>query len=90
MGMLVKTDGTTTPVKPKDGAKFSLEELQGFVGGYIEMVTVRIQGFPLAAFINEEGKLKGLPLNHAATVLYGNPHDVIVGDMIVCDPGEVD
>jgi len=65
-----------------------LPPLQELVGGYIEMV--RLNAFPgLHGYINEEGKLNGLPVNVRATSLvYGrscwdNLHDVIVGDMIV-------
>lgn len=54
----------------------SLEELQVLVGGWIEAVpglkTVTRLGkrLPCAAFCNEEGKLDGLPLNHAATAIW--------------------
>ena len=45
----------------------SLKEAQEFVGGYVEGIT-----FPNGDYliINEEGKLKNLPLNHEATVLW--------------------
>lgn len=91
MGLLIKPDGTAEPVKPAEGKSFTLKELQGFVGGYIELVRVEIEGYPFVAFINEEGKMNDLPLNVIATRISGLfPHDVIVGNMIVCDEGEVD
>ena len=40
---------------------------------------------------NEEGKLKLLPYNDTATILYGNPHDFIVGNAVIVgynDEGE--
>jgi len=37
MAKLFKTDGTVEDVKPK-GKKFTLAEMQKFVGGYIEAV----------------------------------------------------
>ena len=37
---LIKTNGETQEVNPKDGKKFNLQELQGFVGGYIELLNV--------------------------------------------------
>lgn len=38
MAYLIKTDGTVTEVHPANGTNFSLEELQKFVGGHIELV----------------------------------------------------
>ena len=45
----------------------SLKEAQDFVGGYVECIT-----FPNGdvLIVNEEGKLKGLPLNPEATLLW--------------------
>lgn len=66
-GLLYKVDGSVTEVTPQDGKKFSLKELQGFVGGYIESV-------PHArpdAFCNEEGLLNGLPYNRNASRVFG-------------------
>lgn len=59
----------------------SLDELQRLVGGYIEFVQVP---FPADAFVNEEGKLKGLPFNPLASALYASPSDNIVGTMVIC------
>ena len=58
------------------------------VGGYIEGVPIP----GCSAYINEEGKIKGLPVNHVATVLAKKcgaifPEDYIVGPMILV--GEV-
>ena len=39
MAILIDTDGEEKEVSPKNGDKFSLEELQGFVGGQIQIVT---------------------------------------------------
>ena len=46
-----------------------LKELQYIVGGYIEQVPGfdSYGGYKCIAFCNEEGKLKGLPLNFMAT-----------------------
>ena len=87
MGVLIKADATQESISPTSGKAFSLEELQGFVGGYIEHIVIT-DGRD--SFINEEGKLKGLLYNSYATELYSNPHDVICGDMIVCETGEVE
>jgi hypothetical protein len=73
---LVKTDGTIIEQNPEVGQKFSLKELQKFVGGYIEM-------FPLQnewkLYCNENGKLASLPPNFVATELFGYP---LVGNVI--------
>jgi hypothetical protein len=43
--------------------------------------------------VNEEGKLKDLPFNHAATKIYAETYsnrDVIVGNALICEPNELD
>lgn len=52
----------------QDG-KFSLSQLQGFVKGYIERVSVRVAGKNYEMFVNEEGLLHGLQFNKTATHL---------------------
>lgn len=74
-----------------------LEDLQGAIdGGLIEVVSflrkVVIEGAsrPCIAFCDEEGKLKHLSFNEAATKLWvdalgGHPlTDVLVGPVVVC------
>lgn len=84
MAQLIKTNGETATVAPKNGHVFELEELQGFVDGYIENVFLpdgRIM------VINENGKDMGLPINKNATDIADAvilPWDVIVGDAVVC------
>lgn len=83
MAQLIKADGETRQVAPKNGRFFELEELQELVGGYIENVYLddgRIM------VVNEEGKFYGLPLNKKATDLADAvilPWDEIVGDAVV-------
>ena len=83
MAQLIKASGETATVAPKNGRSFTLEELQKLVGGYIENVYLddgRIM------VLNEEGKLEGLAVNEAATVMANGvilPWDVIVGDAVV-------
>jgi hypothetical protein len=58
------------------GGDFSLLQLQKFVGGYIELVPgIR----PYVAYCNEEGRLKGLPVNALASRKYGQE---LVGDVV--------
>ncbi len=79
-GTWIKTDGTKESVESK-GRKFTLDELQAYVGGYIELTETK-DGRDM--YINEEGKLDGLPPNWAATGLYKHGHaDVIAGNAIV-------
>ena len=83
MATLIGTDGRTYQVRPSNGVHFTLEELQGFVGGYIEVVRTLDGQFMV---INELGKLEGLELNIPATRLYIHGRsDVIVGNALVVD-----
>lgn len=62
----------------------SLAALQAAVGGYIEGVPCPGGAF---LFVNEHGRLDGLPLNIRATALAGQ---TIVGDVVVCESMPVD
>lgn len=90
MAKWIKASGETTEVAPaskKKNPKFTLDELQGFVGGYIEAVYLPHRE---VMFCNEEGKLRGLPLNREATAIalqLGLAQN-IMGDVIVCKRGE--
>lgn len=77
----IATDGTITEIKPKNGKKLTLEEMQEVVGGLIERVQTKVGDM----YCNEEGLLHGLPWNMRASRLmqerwgYGE----IVGDVLV-------
>ncbi len=87
-GLLIKVDGTETKVLPADGKEFSLAELQGFVGGYIERV-----GFPdgRTLYVHEEGKLLNFEVNKKATEIWRTifagydfgADDFVVGDVLI-------
>lgn len=90
--IIIHSDGTMTAVKPKDFKKFTLEELQSYVGGYIEVINLSANK---ALVVNEEGKLHNLPVNKIATALaqYCNaifPTDCIVGDAVVIENKRLD
>lgn len=90
MALLIKTDGTTINVAPKKGNTFSLAELQHFVDGYIECVRLNRTK---CLIVNEEGKLRGLPMNYRATLYYKmhiRTSDFIAGDALLCDINQVD
>ena len=69
----------------------TLTEMQKFVGGYIEVVQSSDTKHDI--ILDEEGKLKGKPLNKEATELYlgeeqddtsaGWDFDYIVGDVMI-------
>lgn len=83
-----------------------LARLQKAVGGYIEVVRLNAAQLDRAQrlcgetfgqlgyvflVVNEEGKLKGAPLNMVATMIYGARGDVIVGNALIVEmPPEVD
>lgn len=84
---LYKQTGESVKVTPKNGVHFTLDELQGYVAGYIEIIRLN-EGEIMV--INEDGKfIKGATLNRAATdiaarnsAIWG--HDYIVGHALVC------
>jgi len=83
MAKIIKADGTVETIDKE----LTLEVMQKVVGGYIQIVTA-----PNGQLIvlDEEGKIKGKSVNVRATNLYGNPHDLIVGDVIVANNDEID
>jgi hypothetical protein len=62
-----------------------LEDLQNAVGGYIQIVPGfdKYKGKRCVAFINEEGKLDGLPYNEFATTMWMGLVGSLSGDYIV-------
>ena len=62
-----------------------LADLQELVGGWVEMVTLNSEKWGNnAMYINEEGKMRGMDVNLAATHLSEIwPHDVIVGPAVI-------
>ena len=96
MAKLMKASGDVIDVQPKNaGEPFTLEELKGFVGGWIECVY--LPNGKQVIVVNEEGKLMNLPYNAIATetmALAFQPNrinDFIVGDALLCEIGtEID
>jgi hypothetical protein len=81
---LLRANGTETQVNPTNGTNYTLEELQGFVGGYVEIVRIPYPGMIMV--VNEEGHLKGLTHNSISSFIAGQP---IVGNALVCATGRV-
>ena len=90
MAKILKSSVEIVEIKPKNGRHFTLEELQGVVGGYIEIVRLSGNQFMV---VNEEGKLMGLPFNSLATnalrLAYPQSDDIIVGDVLLCMDNEI-
>lgn len=66
--LLISTDGSIDFVKPK-GKVFELDEVQGFVQGYIEIYPMRIPCHVVV--VNEEGLLLGMSFNKIAKLAFG-------------------
>lgn len=75
-GLLVKRNKLEL-ITPKN-KKFSLKELQTFVGGYIEEEAQIIKGY--ITFADEEGKLKGKEFNELGFKIFETD---LVGDFII-------
>ena len=65
-----------------------LKTMQAIVGGYIEIQKSKDGKYDIV--MNEEGKLKSLPINKLATDLYDHPDDYIVGDVIIAPVGLIE
>lgn len=88
LSTVITTDGLHRNVEPSNGTDFSLEELNGFVGGYIEIVRLSKSQVMV---VNEEGKIIGLDPNPSATLLVqiAGIDDTIVGNVLVCDKNKI-
>lgn len=89
MATIYKTSGECIEIAPKNGSDFSLSELQSIVSGYIEIINL-FDGRIMV--VNEEGKLKGLAINHVATRIFNEAFPTtldVVGDVLVCANDEV-
>lgn len=78
------SNGVLKPIKPMNGQYYTLQELQHYVGGYIETLTFS-NGKVLV--FDEEGKLKGRPVNRIATawITLDGLCDFIAGDAVLID-----
>jgi len=77
--LLVRVDGTSQEVYPK-GEKWSLDELQTHVGGFIEPVYGTSLPSDQVFLVNEEGLLEHLLPNRHASLLAKR---AIVGDVLI-------
>lgn len=89
MATIIKADGTTVHVCPKNGTDFSLEELNNIVNGSIEIVRLT---YAFYMVVNESGKLLSLPYNRLASTFFSictDGEDSIAGDVLICRTDEV-
>lgn len=81
LAIIVTTDGDVKTTDFVVGNSY--EMIRQGVGGYIECVALN-NGIDM--WVNEEGKLDGLPLNLTATVIFGGNfglgRDIIMGDVV--------
>lgn len=86
--VFIYPDGTMREAV-KAGESFTLEELQRYVRGLIQIVPLDDYSLMI---MNEEGKLWGMPKNERATAIfqkYNNGDDYIVGPAIICKTDEL-
>ena len=82
MATLITIGGYEFTAHPEDGKAFTLRELQGYVGGYIERI-----GLPdgTSMYVNEEGRWENLEHKLNASMI-ADRH--IVGNALVLFQGE--
>jgi hypothetical protein len=97
MATLLTAAGDHVTITPAHGPGFTLAELQGLVGGYIEVVATRrteADGARVYMVVNEDGKRLQLPVNVIATVILGEAggrwDDIVVGDVVLATMRELD
>lgn len=96
MATLYSPDAPAIDVQPANGRSFSLKEMQSYVGGFVELVTLADGRL---MFVDEDGKHKGSlqersqrangPATDLLRLAGGLPGDYVVGNALVCDKGEV-
>lgn len=91
MARLIKAIGGETEITPKNGKMFELEEAQGLVRGYIQIIPLDEE---TVMIMDEEGKFKHNIANAIATRIAEQhnalfPGDYIVGDVIICKNDEI-
>lgn len=75
---------TTGEIETIDIAEDTLAKLQGAVGGWVQAIDL---SDTVTMWLNEEGKLEGLPHNPTAQSLFdsafGSGHDYLVGNVVL-------
>jgi hypothetical protein len=80
---MISVYGVNGKVRQRQSVKVTLEWLQLMVGGYVQLVTL-LDGSQI--WMDEEGKIKGKPINAFATRKLWEPSfgrtDVLVGTIV--------
>ncbi len=87
--VIIRANGEVEERLPITGEHYTLEEMRDAIGGgWIEIVQTTDGRLMV---LDEEGKLKGLPINLEATgrYLHGDT-DFICGDVLVCESWRVE
>lgn len=92
-----EADGRVFEIEPNDGKHFTLKEMQGIVGGTIDIQRLPKDGKII--IVNDNGFGEGLPVNEKASEVWRRnypiaeyPHnnlEQLVGNVIVCDDSMV-
>ncbi len=90
MAQYIKTNGSVIGIRPEQGKQFTLKELQGLVGGTVDLAYMPSGN---VMYLNDNGKLKGLPMNEKASEIWQkeyplnkypiNNDGLIVGDVLI-------
>lgn len=85
---IIKPDGTSIEVDPRNKSDFQADELHEIVQGYFEIL--RLSKTQLMV-VNEEGKLLNLEYNHGATLAcnLAGIKDIIVGNVLICETQQI-
>ena len=95
MALIITPNYEVLPIEPENG-KFTLEQLQSIVEGYIEVVHI---GKEELMIVNEEGLLRNMEVNDVASTylnmrkFYLGEKPVttpIVGVALFCESSEID
>lgn len=89
--IFVNTDKEFEIINPKNNKDFKYKELTDLIKGNLEIVN--LTGIGKILILDEEGKIKNLPINKVATTLYKTNYldteDIIVGNVIICNPNMI-
>jgi len=83
MGLYIDSNGKEKYVEPSNGKRFSLEEMQKYVGGFVAIVRLP-KGKKMV--VDEDGLMKQSLINGKASKLTGQ---VIVGNVLICEKTEM-
>lgn len=94
MAQIIRTDGTVQANQPASEDGYTLAELRAAIGGgYIDILHLQDGRLMI---VDEEGKLKDLPVNAQATELWRQGREgraaaagQILGDALVCTTDEI-